>query len=96
MIAALACAAAVVVASTLTGVGLARVGGCMRWRGWMPALGLAALFVLTVVAVRLPGHGAAAAAAAVLAAGPGGWFGRRALTGCPGARPSRWSSRSWR
>ncbi len=49
----------------------------------MPALGLAALFVLLLVAVRLPGHGATAAVVALVAAAAGAWFGRGALRDLP-------------
>ena len=62
MTGALAAAVAAVGVSVLAGAGLGRAAGVQEWRGWMPAVGLAALFVLLLGAVQLPGHGATAAA----------------------------------
>jgi hypothetical protein len=83
VIAAAISAAVAAVVSALVGAGLGRAAGCREWRGWMPALGLAALFAVLLLVVRLPGHGATAAVVACLGAALGGWFGRDALRGFP-------------
>jgi hypothetical protein len=80
---ALVAALAAVAASVAAGAGLGRAAGVREWRGWMPALGLAGLFVLLLGAVRLPGQGATAALVALIAAAAGVWLGREALRGVP-------------
>ncbi len=83
MVAALACAGLVCVAAACAGTGIAAAAGLREWRGWMPAVGLAALLVVALPVVSLFGSGAAAAVACLVVAGAGGWFGRHALRRFP-------------
>jgi hypothetical protein len=58
---------AAAICATSTTVGLALCGRDCTWRWTAPAVGLAALTLVALVAVHLPGHGATAAAAVAIA-----------------------------
>lgn len=71
------------VASAFVGVGIAAAAGLREWRGWMPAVGLAALLIVALPVVSVFDSGAATALVCLAAAGAGGWFGRSTLRTFP-------------
>jgi hypothetical protein len=83
VLATLAAAALICVASALVGEALARALGLERSRGWSPGVGLAALMAIALAALKLPGHGTTAAVLVAIVVALAAWVVIRSGLGAP-------------